>query len=356
MSDMLAAAQAVAAQKPVHDLADIAATDGEIFAGPVCQDFFRRCHGANVADLNAALSALMPALRSADFYHAGIVAILCGTLVEWGGDPAIAVGAIGERLRGQVSLAANVAPRWETDTPEAVFGDAPEAFGAHRTVHLTLRAVMAMICRDMAARQRVRSIAGLADALEELEPYVPEADFLRQTLALTDGMELVVLHPELRRGFRVSLEAVGTNFHLFTLLQDAVIGDPAQGFLPGAPTDKKTMAIARGEEPPIEDAYDSARFQFHNWFGLLPNGTVDGANMASWIWGEGAPADIDPFDGERVVLLGKTVLASRSWSGFFLHIHDALRSDVRVTARLSDAEVTGYLDRMHETVVNLSLR
>ncbi|MBC8143705.1 MAG: hypothetical protein H7Y38_19930 [Armatimonadetes bacterium] len=351
MSDILNAAQAVAddAHKRIRVFSDIPADDVPLFGDTVHGALLRACRNATDDERDAALRALEPIVRTAGSYHVGIIAIVCGTLVEWGGNPAIVASALLDRLTEHVALATVAWLREDNETPERLFERNAEAYGASRTIQFALLATMAIVCRDIPARQYARATPGLVDALEKLvslEPFVPEADFLLQVLALTDGMNLTILHPETRRGYRVSLEAVGSNFHLFTLLQGALIGDPAQGFLPGTPISAVTMAIAKGEVSPDEDTYDVARFQFYNWFALKPDGTIDGANIASWIWGEGSPADIAPLDGERIVVLGETVLAIRSWSGFFLNIHTALRSDVRVTAQLSDAEVTTYIDRI----------
>lgn len=333
------AAQAVAdaAQKHFADFADIPATDTAMFADPVYGGVLGRYPKATSDERNAVLRVLAPAIATADFYHTGLVAIICGSIVEAGADANIAVRAVLDRLAQHVTLAARVAPRVDTVSPERLFAENAEAFGAWRTLRFRLLAAMTMLHRNLSARQYARELPGLAGVLTEIEPFLPEADFLLQVLALTDGMKLVVLHPELRRGYRVVLEAIGRNFHLFTLLQAALIGDPAQGFLPGAPTDKRAVAVARGETLPTEDDHDMARFSFQNWFALKSDGT----NIASWIWGEGAPAEIALLGGERIVLLGKSALASRSWQGFFLNIHDALRcsrhgaSDRRPSFRLS---------------------
>ena len=348
MSDILAAAQAVVgdAQKPVRVFADIPGDDVPLFGETVHGALLRACRNATDTERDAVLRTLLPALQTGGSFAFNVVAIVCGTIVEWGGDPLIAVFALLDRLPEHVRLATLAWRREDGETPEQAFQKQPEVYGAARALQYSLLATMAMICRSPAARQYARTVPGLADALIELlelEPYVPEADFLLQTLALTDGMELVVIHAESRRGFRVALEAIGSNFHLFTLLQNAVISDSLRGFSPVGLPDPAIIAIAKGESPISEDAYDTARFQFYNWFALSPDGTIDGTNIAAWIWGEGSPADIAPLDGERIVLLGSPVLAVRSWQGFFLNIHTALRSDVRVTAILSDAEVTDYL-------------
>src|SRR5262249_30881783 len=160
-----------------------------------------------------------------------------------------------------------------------------------------------------AARQVARGDRALMDGLADLEADVPEANFLHQVLGFTDGLELLVLHPHERKGFRVVLEAVNFNFHLFTLLQGVLIGDPAHGLLAGPAPDPRMLAVARGEEPHTELLSDHARFHFYNWTGWLPDRTYAATDLATWVWGEGRPRDIALFEGRAVVLLGPTVLA-----------------------------------------------
>jgi hypothetical protein len=156
-------------------------------------------------------------------------------------------------------------------------------------------------------------------------------------------MELVVLHPGEGKGFRVELEAVNTLAHLFTLLQGELIGN---GHLPGPAPDPDVVAVARGEIPHERLLTDEARFHFHPWPALKPDGSLD-AITGLFLGVEGSPEEIPEFEGERVLLLGPPAFGKRSWdSNFFANIHDALRSAARVTAVLTPEEVQHRLDRL----------
>ena len=66
-----------------------------------------------------------------------------------------------------------------------------------------------------------------------------------------------------------------------------------------------------------------------------------------WLGVEGRPESIPEFEGERVLILGPPVFATRSWdSNFFANIHDALRSAVRVVDVLTAEEVIDRLNRI----------
>jgi hypothetical protein len=69
--------------------------------------------------------------------------------------------------------------------------------------------------------------------------------------------------------------------------------------------------------------------------------------MSTWVFGEGVPAAIPELDGQRIIILGPSLLASRSWdSNFFANIHDALRSRTTIVEVLSPEQVNGWLERI----------
>src|SRR5262249_22674225 len=149
----------------------------------------------------------------------------------------------------------------------------------------------------------------LVNGIEALREQNQEADFVATTLGLTDGMELLVLHPGEGKGFRVELEAVNTMAHLFTLLQGELIGG---GHLPGRPVDPAVIAVARGEVPHEKLLTDDARFHFYPWNAMRADGTLD-AITGLFLGVEAVPQEIPLFEGERVLLLGPPAFGSRSW-------------------------------------------
>jgi len=172
--------------------------------------------------------------------------------------------------------------------------------------------------------------------LRSLAPHHPDVKFLKRLFDFFDGEELIVLHPHQKKGYRVRTLAIASNFHLFTLLQDALVGDPAAGLLAGPRASRMVLATARGEIPHDRLVSDSAVFHYT---------TCTGAAVA----GEETPHAIPCFEEDRVILLGPPVHASRSWeSSFFTNLHDALRSKVEVVEILSAGEVELRLLRMRK--------
>ena len=120
---------------------------------------------------------------------------------------------------------------------------------------------------------------------------------LDKMLGVLDDEELVALHSEQQRGYVIRIAGISDNFQLHTLLADALIGDPAQGWLTGERPDPRAVALSRNAPyDGREHVTVHGPFNLLNWFGLkadgkLPEGTE---NHDSWIWNEGVPADIVP--------------------------------------------------------------
>ncbi|MEQ1501703.1 MAG: hypothetical protein ABMB14_05705 [Myxococcota bacterium] len=309
---------------PIADLAAFATTttspsleptDQDAFADPVFGRALRSVRDATPDARSAAIARLVPALDAPDAYQAARVALICGTIVEWGADPAIAGPAVLARLHRTLARSPSGA------------GD-PRGQRAVRFLGL---AAMAMLTRDVGLRRSARGMSGFAEAL--IADPSAEASFVHQVLGLVDDLELTVLHPDRREGVRVSLEAVATVFHLLTLVQDL-----RPDWCGDDPPDPEVTAIARGDVPYTHPVTDHARFHLSDHTGLEPN-------LGATLWGEMSPAEIPAIHGERVVLVGKVPFGSRSWDGgFFANFHDALRSRLRV------------LDVLDRDVVNAKLR
>jgi len=216
-------------------------------------------------------------------------------------------------------------------------------------------AALAIVTRSPHQRTIVRSNAEFMKALQDC-PADSTLHCLRVALNLLENEKVIVLHPELQRGYRIRINNLGLNFELHTLLADALIGDPAQGWLPGQRPDPRVAAASKdgpfpmpGERkskhfPPAEGA-----FNLWNWRGLQPDGRLpDGYGQSEhWIWNEGQPADIEPFEGTRIILLGPAPY-QRHWNAgrFFPH----LTGELEVVDKLPEEQVRQWLTRIATVV------
>jgi hypothetical protein len=300
----------------------------------------------SLAELNVLIAEVAPLIRAADPFRGSAIAINCGTLVEMGGDPDLVFPHLLAELPRHLALARRAHERKDT-APSAIFDADPEAAKAAAGLRYLLLATMAVICRKAEFRQALRANAEIVAGVEALREHSAEADFVAQVLDLTDGMELLVLAPNEEKGFRVALEAVNYNAHLFTLLQAALING---GHLAGEPVDEEVVAVATGEAAPTQRLSDHARFHFSPWYELTSDGPFVGS-----IGGivalpvDGRPAGIPRLDGVPIVLVGPKVFGFRGWdSNFFANIHDALKSRAEVVEVLSAEQVRTWLDRIKQ--------
>jgi len=327
------------------DLAMLVAPASECFRIPGTREVLDLAQNVETEEeLNEILRRVAPTIGVPDPFKAAVMAMLAGTLIEWGADPAHIAGLLLARLPIFLRLAESVADRVETEDAAKVFAANPDGFRAWQSLSLMLLPTMAVLTRGMAYRQLARADTGLVQHINALRERNKEANFVALTLEYTDGLELIVLHPAAGKGFRVQLEAVHTNAHLFTLLQCELIGG---GLLPGPAINDHVVGVARGEIPHEALVTDHARWHFYNWTGLLPDGSLAGAAVNSWLFVDDSPEAIPMFEGTRIVVLGPNLLGMRGWdSNFFANIHDALRSAARVVEELTAEQTLVWCGRI----------
>ncbi len=287
----------------------------------------------DAAARDAALRRLAPAIAAAELRRASLIATAAGALVEYGADPRIALDAVLARLAAtlpeaaafeEACRAAATADGAAVDEGDDAYIDtyAPRVAGARPelgyawgALDLLCPPALAMLSRSAASRRAARADGVLMERVARVAPLHGGVGWLATLLGVLDGEELLVLHPELGRGYRVRIGGVADNFQLHTLLADALIGDPDAGLLPGTRPDPRVAAAARDRE--VDPSAETAEgvFNLVNWPGLRPDGALeDGVGDSSfWIWNEGTPRDIPAFEGVRVVLLGLPPY-TRTWN------------------------------------------
>jgi hypothetical protein len=166
-------------------------------------------------------------------------------------------------------------------------------------------------------------------------------------LQVLDDELLLVVHVEQRKGFDIRIAGIADNFQLHTLLAGAIIGSPAKGMVTGEAPSKRAVAECRDSAVSHGGGDNvTGAFNLWNWSGLQPDGRLpDGQTEGSvhWIWNEGCPVDIVPFEGRRVVLLGPPPYARYWCAGRQFH---GMVGELTVERRLSETEVVDWLNRL----------
>ncbi len=345
------------------DLAAAAAPERDALddAYACAQRMLAEIDAADAAARQRALAQLSDVLPTAALGCAGVVALACGALVENGGDPDRPLDGIlrrlPEALAGATAFAdacrdrAKQAPaedgdgdpiqRFEDEVAEAM----PAEAVAWAAFDLFGMAALAVLSRSPDARRRARARPELARQAQALADLSDRAKFLAEMLRVLDDEELLVLHPEAGRGWKVRIRGASDNFQLHTLLADALIGDPDKGLLPGRPPDPRVVAAARDQPVEPTAALAEGAFNLMNWPALRPDRTLpnEPEGSAHWIWNEGAPADVEKFDGVRVVLLGPPPY-HRTWNAG--RRFGDMPAELRVVETLTPAAANGWLSRI----------
>ena len=177
----------------------------------------------------------------------------------------------------------------------------------------------------LAQRKEVRAAlprrAELLAAVEAAAEDLSTAHWLRGLLLVLDDEPLVVLHRATSQGWRCTMSGVGDNFQLHTLLAGQFAA--AVGATP--PTPAQLAAAGTGQVQPAAGI----------------NGTFNPVDaFGAWIWNEGRPADIPPFDDIRVIVLDPPAYA-RSWNTG--RAYPLMVPSLTVDERLSADEVARWL-------------
>ncbi len=357
----------------VTDLIVAGSTEEPDFADlqQAAQTVFEQLDQAESEELNEEIQRMLPLIEEAILPVASLVALCCGAMVENGADPLLATEPIMQRLPeafAEATLYVEAceeaaqhahAPseQGESATEEDEEEDAVERFGEQigPTMPVQANAFMALDPLGLAAiamlslsKESRRHYAGHEDlilAAHRLAPYHGRASFLMDMLLVLDDEPLIILHLASRRGFRVRIVGVADNFQLHTLIMGRLIGDEAAGFLPGESPEPEVVAAALDQ--PVDDTHSSVSgvFNLFNWPALTPEmGLPEGMDGARWwVWNEGRPADILPFEGTRVVLLGAPPY-QRAWNAG--RRFPNMPAEFHVEEHLSHEQVDDWLNKL----------
>jgi hypothetical protein len=357
----------------------------------------RHLKAASRDEVNEALRRFASLFPKVPIVVLGTVAVNCGALVENDGDPAIAGPSLLERLRVVNETAGDFCSRCRAlaiaDEPlvnelraalaegaldagrdrlgpsdvvdnyiasegwrrladtyaQRLYEEHPTSVLGYFAEHQFRLGLIAHLCRSKALRAAARSQAELLDGTRKRDEVSgSHGSFIATMLQVLDNEPLVVLHVEQRKGFEVRISGIADNFQLHTLLEGAIIGAPANGWVDGKAPSARAIAQYRDaviDERGGEDV--TGAFNLYNWTALQPDGTLFsglGKDIAGqWIWNEGCPADIAPFEGLRIVLLGPSPYV-RNWSAG--RQFQGMRGELTIERVLDSASVNDWLHRL----------
>lgn len=305
-----------------------------------------------------AIGKLVDTILAAPPMRAAYVALTCGALVESGAHPYIAVHAIITRLGdilGEATLFAQacldmaLSQNDDTADPVSKYGEeVARSMGAKAAAYAAMdmlcRPAVAMISRSKRARRAANDEGRMASRIRRFPAHNMMIDWMRELLDVLDEETITIIHPRFWRGYRVTISGIAGNHQLMTLVEAAIIGD---GFLPGTPPDERVLAAAIQQIPEAHPY--QLNYHFSTWQGLTEDGALSD-DLATWIWGEGIPAQIPshPSAG-RVILLGdppyqRTYAVNAPFQGMI--------AELDLIHKLSDAEITYVINQLLESLAD----
>jgi hypothetical protein len=312
-------------------------------------------------DADEGLRRLALLLPNVPLVALGHVAITCGSLTERGGDPEIAGPALLEKLPPiaeassrfyercrQVAIAdaeliAELRANPEIEDPETAPADVvdqsvsnhgwpvlteklgpelyradPESVLAYMADNFYRLSLIAHLSRSRSLRKRARSdAANLESVLRADAAGNLHRSFLAGMLQVLDEELLLVLHVDQRKGYDVRISGISDNFQLHALLAGTLVGAASEGWIDGKRPDPRTTAQCRNAFVDGKGGSVPGAFNLFNWTAMKPDGSLPTGQREDstrhWIWNEGNPSEILPFEGRRIVLLGPPPF-DRTWN------------------------------------------
>jgi hypothetical protein len=322
------------------------------------QSFLDAASRATAGEANAALAELAGHLSLDDPSRAAFLALVCGALVERGGDPSALTQPLIRRLPPLLESSAALAdaclarmpkPEGEDQDPAEAFEkvrqqvarEIPLENAAWQALNLFWRPAIALFSVSPSARAEAR---GLRDLAARIADHHEGGHWLQLIFSVLDNEPVLAIEPQTLAGILARISGVVDNFQLNVLLMD---GFPRPGILARRRVPKRVAEVARGIGPQQTNETVTGVWNLYTWQAIepglkLPDPGDYGANKY-WVWNEGSPEDIPAFEGRRVILLGPASY-SRSWGS--QRMFDKLPAKLEIERQLSKGQVTDWLQRM----------
>lgn len=313
---------------------------------------------------NAAVRSIARALPLVEGRSAQVLCLALGALVEGGAPPELVWPAVGGDLHAVLdhatafaAAAVKKANDRHVDTAIEVAGSAVARkmpLEANAWNALPSRSLTAVACllRSKKVRAQVRGDIELQESAWPLSDAVSAVGDLLQALRIIDDETLVVLSPELKRGWHVAVDSLASNAELYILLADALVGDAKKGRLAGKRPDRRAVnALHTGRNPPAAAASVLAPFRLLEWIASADPAWASASDDSDQvIQMEGLPADIPLWNETRVVLLQPRPYAEPIPA---VPSFESLRPDVQVIGELSSTDVERAMTKLTAAATKL---
>jgi len=219
-----------------------------------------------------------------------------------------------------------------------------------------IRGVMAVIIRN---RKRLDALAGYFDKFNRLANFLDKFNYLARALSLCDCEKIIVINPEMQKGWECTARDIENNFCLMSLLQFSF---HHKGILKELKVqyqyneDKDLYAHNRfdfNKELPSDG--EKAVLGFYTYYAYKGDGICNAflegnkIDTDAWIWGEMPVTSIPKIGDYRIILVDKKVYPARSWDlGFLSPVHPAINPEFEVVKNIEKNEVIDLLKKIYD--------
>ncbi|HEV3144213.1 MAG TPA: hypothetical protein VGZ47_10040 [Gemmataceae bacterium] len=312
-----------------------------------------------------ALGQLALAMRNEAFGFPAFLTRAAEVLLQHGGDAAIVIPAFLDRITHTLGLAlefiqacrAEWAKLPESEDIEAndeqiiaaVRGKVREKMDYHNQAWASLgsmaQSLVTLLAPSAEFRRMAREHPELTRRIAALDEVAEnrtlgQVRFLRTIIRVLDGVEILVLHLEQRRGYRVKIGGIANLGQFQVLLAGALIGDPAERLLAGISYPPRIIAAARDQPADAMAQRVTPLFDLFEWQALRADGQL---NEDYFLPPPMLPADISALDGMRIVSLRQSA-DKRTFNANRPLLR--MRGELQIVQKLSETEVEQWLDRV----------
>lgn len=294
-----------------------------------------------IAERNTLLQEIAPYQTQVDGFHASMLALICGILVEQGADVALSIHKTLELMEKQLLLINEYADLDENISLEQAFPQKPDAARAQAGFLFLVQAVMTMLCRDKETRKQWQQREDIISLLDTLYQKDAIPWYLKQVFSLLEDKQLLILDPLNKRGFLTNISGVhDVTYHVYALLQHTILQHTGPGYLDAEPTDPEAVRYAQNYDLTPEDYEKAQNLSDHQRFGFTYPGTLFFPGSAEF-------GEIPTIDGLPFLFIEKkTITFGWQPSNMYPVLHEALKSQVELVRELTLDEVNAYLQRL----------
>lgn len=240
---------------------------------------------------------------------------------------------------------------------EILFEMNPDRMKAYYGCELLTLVLMTIISRDAQTRFYLRE-KGVYEHIQYAKSFIKNVCFVEEVYCSCFDLEILVLAPEVEKGFFMKVDDVRNCFHLFTLLEAELCKkDWTERYhIKNYTWNEEIYQIATGKAWPQKEYNVCAHQQYYTFEAIQKDGTIciiknNQVDVNTVVWGEMSPESILKLENKIVIIMkNEGMFGNRSWDiGFIRSAHSALNPKLEIIEELSEEEYKKWMEKVMKT-------